>query len=144
MYASLNKVHVIKANTPCSFSSRDRRLYVPKKLLCLLNIWRTLVLLSGHWYPCHGDMCVSKPVDPSPVHDGFQRFTSGVTPANLMTKNNLHLIFRSSNKGIFSCRLTHATASVHTLSKNKCRIRSSCGPCARRKGWSQQIYWSCG
>ena len=75
-----------------SFIARQKILYV-KKLLCLLNIRRTLVLLSGHWYPCHGDICVSKPVDPSPVHDGFQRFTSGATPANLLTKNNLHLIF---------------------------------------------------
>ena len=125
-----------------SFIARQKTLFVPKKLLCLLNIWRTLVLLSGHWYPCQCDICVSKPVDP--VHDGFQRFTSGATPANLLTKNNLYFIFRSSNKGIFSCRLTHATTSVHTLSKNKCRIRSSCGPCARRKGWSLQIYWSCG
>ena len=57
--------------------------------------WGTQFLLWGHWYPCFGLLVTSalgfKARVDHPllacfvdVHNGFLRFTSGVTPANLL------------------------------------------------------------
>ena len=78
------------------------------------NFWRTSVLLCDHWYPCFGLLVTSTlafkaKVDPLlvcflPSCNGFLRFTSGATPADLLVVSRAAEPFWSR---YFTCQKNH-------------------------------------
>ena len=78
-------------NTKClSRNNNSKSLY----WIIFITFWRTSVFYEGHKYPCFGLLslisktgwpCLIPQDTKNLIYDGFLRFTSGATPADLLT-----------------------------------------------------------